>query len=96
MQPGLLIFSIDDLSSGYGTKLLHPEVEFICYFADILHLGIIEICPKDYDELVNMTNEIFESYKRDKGWTVEGLVIRSLDSNNLSTKIINNFYDSRK
>jgi hypothetical protein len=95
-KPNLAIFGIDDLSSGYATKLLHPEVECICHFANIPHLGIIEVCPKDYNELVDMTNEIFESYKRDKGWTVEGLVVRTLDSNNLSCKIMNNFYDSRK
>jgi hypothetical protein len=95
MKPGLLIFGIDDLSSGYATKLLPAEVEFICHFTDIPHLGTVEICPRDYDELVGMTNEIFESYKA-KGWIVEGLVIRSLDSNNLSTKVMNNFYDSRK
>ena len=96
MKPNLIIFGIDDLASGFATKLLHPEVEFICYFSDIQHLGAVEIFPKNYDELVSLANDIFESYKKDKGWTIEGLVIRTLDSNRLSTKVMNPIYDSKK
>lgn len=96
MKSNLVIFGIDDLSSGFATKLLPAEVEVICHFADIQYLGTVEIFPKNYEELVSMTNVIFENYKRDKGWTIEGLVIRTLDSNNLSVKVMNNSYDAKK
>lgn len=96
MKPSLTIFGIDDLASGYATKLLPSEMESICHLLNIPCVSTVEICPRDYDDLVDMANEIFESYRRDKGWTIEGLVVRTLDSNKLSFKIMNNLYDSRK
>ena len=95
-KPSLVIFGIDDLSSGFATKVLPAEVEFICHFADIEHLGTTEIFPKNYDELVETANSIFESYKREKGWIIEGVVVRTLDSNKLSVKVMNNSYDAKK
>ena len=96
MQPSLLIFGVDDLSSGFATKLLPSEVQSICNFAGISCLSSVEICPRDYDELVTMANEIFESYKRDRGLIIEGVVVRTLGSNNLSCKIMNDSYDAKK
>lgn len=96
MKPSLSIFGIDSLESGYATKLLPAEVEFICHFADIQCLSSIEIFPKNYDELIEVANNIFENYKRDRGWTIEGIVVRTLDSNKLSVKVMNLEYDSKK
>ena len=96
MKPTLTIFGIDDLASGFATKLLPREVESTCHEADVQYLGSIEIFPKNYDELIDAANSIFESYKRDKGWTIEGIVIRTLDSNRLSVKVMNDAYDSKK
>ena len=95
-KPTLAIFGIDSLETGFATKLLPGEVEFICYWHSINSLPSLEIFPKNYEELVDMTNVIFESYKRDKRGTIEGVVVRTLDNNRLSTKIMNLEYDSKK
>ena len=95
-KPTLAIFGIDSLETEFATKLLPGEVESICYWHSINSLPSLEIFPKNYEELVDMTNVIFESYKRDKGGTIEGVVVRTLDSNRLSTKIMNFEYDSKK
>jgi len=96
IKPNLVIFGVDDLASGFATKLLPAEVEVICHFADIQCLSSIEIFPKNYDELIEVANSIFESYKKEKGWIIEGIVIRTLESNRLSCKVMNEIYDSKK
>lgn len=95
-KPSLSIFGIDDLQSGFATKLLPYEVEAIC---EELGLDYVEhgyISVDNYDDLITMANNRFEYYKNEKGWTVEGLVVRSLKSNKLSCKILNDLYDSKK
>jgi len=49
----------------------------------------------DYDGIVKVCNTYFDDMKS-KGILVEGVVIRSKYNNILSTKYINNFFDSKK
>lgn len=95
-SPGLIIFGIDDLQSGFATKLLPFEVAMICSQINIPYVETVEILAKDYDELIELANCKFKAYKEQKGWVIEGLVVRSLDSNKLSVKVMNLEYDSKK
>ena len=45
---------------------------------------------------MDKAKDIFEEFKEKKDWVVEGVVARTLNSNRLSCKIMNNFYDSKK
>lgn len=96
MKPSLAIFGIDDLSSGFATRLLPSEVESICQELDLEYLSYTPIFPQDYDHLITIANDIFKVYKEDCGWVVEGIVVRTLDSNTLSCKVMNNAYDEKK
>jgi RNA ligase (TIGR02306 family) len=96
MKPGLAIFGIDDLSSGFATKLLPEEVAMICSEIDVPYVETIEIMVKDYDELVEIANSKFKAYQEERGWVVEGVVVRTLDNNKLSCKVMNNAYDTKK
>lgn len=96
MKPNLAIFGIDDLASGYAIKLLPSEVASICKELDLNYLPTIEVLAKDYDTLVALANSEFNAYKKDRGWIVEGLVVRTLNNNNLSAKIMNSEYDAKK
>lgn len=95
-SPGLIIFGIDDLQSGFATKLLPYEVAMICSQINISYVETVEILAKDYDELIEIANCKFKAYKEQRDWVVEGLVVRTLTSNNLSVKVMNDNYDSKK
>jgi len=96
LKSGLSIFGIDDLSSGYATKLLPREVEAICKELELEHITYTQIFPKDYNHLVEIAEGIFNDYKIKNNWAVEGIVVRTLESNNLSCKVMNQHYDSKK
>jgi len=96
-KPSLTIFGIDTLESGFATKLLPKEVEEIC-FGELPYLGYQPFYSdvSNYDELVIEAKKVFEYFKTANGWDIEGIVIRTLDSNNLTCKIMNPIYDSKK
>ena len=95
-KPNLVIFGIDDLSSGFATKLLPREVEEICRTCKIEYLCYCPILVNSYDELRDKAKDIFEEFEEKEGWVIEGIVVRTLDSNNISVKIMNEKYDAKK
>jgi RNA ligase (TIGR02306 family) len=95
-KPNLVIFGIDDLSSGFATKLLPKEVEEICQACEIEYLCYCPILVTNYEELMDKAKSIFKEFEEKEGWIVEGIVVRSLNSNVLSCKIMNLIYDSKK
>lgn len=95
-KPNLAIFGIDDLASGYATKLLPKEVEEICKESDLEYLCYCPLLVSNYDELMSKAKEIFDEFSQKEGWTIEGIVIRTLNSNRLSVKVMNDAYDSKK
>jgi RNA ligase (TIGR02306 family) len=94
--PNIVVFGIDTLESGFATKLLPMEVEGICKRLEVDYVPYLEIFPKNYDELIEVANKIFENYREQKNWVIEGIVVRTLDSNKLSAKVMNNAYDAKK
>lgn len=97
-KPTLAIFGIDDLVSGYATKLLPSEVGNICRELDLNYIHYSHISPKNYDELIDIANNFFKFCKNEcsRPMVIEGVVVRTLNSNNLSCKILNEEYDSKK
>lgn len=96
-KPSLTIFGIDDLSSGFATKLLPREVEEIC-FGELPYLGYQPFYSEvsNYDELIVEAKKVFDYFKANNCWDIEGIVVRTLDSNKLSAKVMNDNYDARK
>ena len=96
-KPNLAIFGIDDLTSGYAVRLLSREVEEICKELDLNYLASEEILEVDsYEQLMVRANNLFSYYKETKSQVIEGIVIRTLNNNKLSCKIMNNVYDEKK
>jgi len=95
-KPSLVIYGIDTLESGFATKLLPMEVEGICKRLEVNYVPYLQIFPKNYDELIEVANKVFENYREQKNWIIEGVVVRTLDSNKLSAKVMNNAYDAKK
>lgn len=91
-------FGIDDLSSGhahrnhYGTEYNLEKVshDLNLKFAEPVLEGVY-----DYDGIINACNEIFRQIKEETGQVIEGIVIRTKFSNNISVKYINPEYDAK-
>jgi len=91
-------FGVDDLSDTFA-KRNHYGCEYnlekvskdlgLNYAEPILE-GVF-----DYDGIIEECNKIFKKYKKEKGIIIEGIVIRTKFSNNLSVKYINPEYDAR-
>lgn len=94
----LRLFGVDDLSSGYSVRLNYSSEHNLKVIAEKLELpythNIIEFIPESYEHLVQLCRDIFDTEKA-KGRIIEGLVIRTLDTNDLSCKFINPLYDSK-
>ena len=94
----LRLFGADDLSSGYSVRLNYSDKYNLKTIAEILDVpythNIIEFIPESYEHLVQVCRDIFDTEKA-KGRIIEGLVIRTLDTNDLSCKYINELYDSK-
>lgn len=93
-RPGLFIYGVDNLESGFATKLLPYEMTEICGILGIPCLSPTLMSAKTYDELIEEAEEIFKYKLRDS--IIEGIVVRTLSSNKLSCKILNNAYDAKK
>lgn len=95
-KPSLTIFGIDDLASGFATKLLPREVESICKEAGLEYLCYCPLSVSNYDELMSKAKEIFDEFAEKEKWIIEGIVVRTLESNKLSVKVMNDSYDAKK
>lgn len=90
-------FGIDDLSSGHSTRIHYGQehnLKKVCEelgfeFTEELWEGIF-----NYEQIISECNKFFKKTKEETGKVVEGVVFRSKYSNSLSSKYINNEYDS--
>lgn len=91
-------FGVDDLSSGrairnhygceYNLKRVSEDLGLI--YAEPVLEGVF-----DYNGIIQACHEIFRKIKEEKGIVIEGIVIRTKYSNNLSVKYINPEYDAK-
>ena len=86
MKPNLII------RTGIGSKRpLFPQVQHVGDFTN----AISKMSTKIEIIKLRSPDEIFKNYKDEHGQVIEGIVIRTHFSNNLSVKYINGEYDSK-
>ena len=95
----IILFGVDSLESGFSVRQHYGNTHNLKKIGDKLGLPYTEnidiINGGSYDTIKAKCAEIFESEKQ-AGRIVEGIVARTLYSNNLSVKFMNPEYDSKK
>lgn len=92
-------FGVDDLSTGYAKRINYSNEHNLKRISEELDLEYTQHLFEgvyDYDGLIKVCNSIFKDIKERTGQIVEGIVIRTMYSNKLSTKYLNPEYDSKK
>jgi hypothetical protein len=94
----IIWFGVDSLSSGVARRIHYGQEHNLIKVCEELGL---EYTPElfrgifSYDELIAKAKEYFREVKEKEGKIVEGIVYRTLFSNNLSLKKINDEYDAK-
>ena len=94
----LVLFGVDDLSGGYSVRLngsSEHSLERICESLGFEYAKSVFVTPSTYEELCEICEGIFRSEK-ENGRVIEGVVVRTRYGNDLSCKVMNSEYDSRK
>ena len=94
----LVLFGIDDLSEGFAKRINYSSPHNLRDVSKILGIEYTEsvvVKPKTYDELITICDDIFRTEKL-KGRIIEGVVVRTMYTNDLSCKVMNLEYDSKK
>lgn len=101
LPANLILFGVDDLSSGvavrvpfYGSDvygLKQVSERFNVPYAELINENVYS----SIEELLTEINDYFKYEKEVNGRLLEGVVLRTLNSNNLSVKIMNPEYDSK-
>jgi RNA ligase (TIGR02306 family) len=94
----LVLFGIDDLSEGFAKRINYSSVHNLRDVANAFGIEFTEsviVKPNTFEELVAICEDIFRTEK-EKGKIIEGVVVRTMYSNNLSCKVMNAEYDSKK
>jgi RNA ligase (TIGR02306 family) len=99
-KQGLYLFGVDNLASGFATRINYSEehnLDAICEELELNYLCPADFptTPKNYDELISLAADIFKKEK-ESGSVIEGIVVRTVYSNDLSVKVMNPYYDSKK
>lgn len=99
-KQGLILFGVDSLESGFATRIHYDEDHNLFDVCTELNLPYtqFEYIPSNvdnYDDLVTFAKTVFDEYK-ESGQVIEGIVVRTLYSNDLSCKVMNPEYDSKK
>ena len=92
-------FGVDDLSSGFSTRINYSQehnLQKVCTdlgleYTEELYSGVMS-----YDDIIKFGDEYFKRMVTEKGIYVEGIVIQTKFSNNLSTKYLSSEYDAKK
>jgi len=91
-------FGVDDLSSGHAQRNHYGceyNLEKVSYDLNLDYAEPILEGVFDYDGIIDECHKIFKKYKDEKKIIIEGIVIRTKFSNNLSVKYINPEYDAK-
>lgn len=94
----LVLFGIDDLSEGFSKRINYSSPHNLRDVSKILGIEYTESIvskPKTYEELIDICEDIFRTEKSN-GRIIEGVVVRTMYTNDLSCKVMNGDYDSRK
>ena len=91
-------FGVDDLTSGHSKRLHFADEYNLKRIAEELNLKYAEPVLEGkftYAEIIAKCKEIFQEIQDRTGQIIEGIVIRTKNSNKLSCKYINPLYDSK-
>lgn len=91
-------FGVDDISKGFSTRLHYGDeynLEKVCKDLDFEYTAELFAGVFSYEQIIERAHEYFKMVKENHDIIVEGVVIRTKFSNNLSTKYINPEYDAK-
>ncbi len=94
----LRLFGIDDLSEGFAKRINYSSehnLKNVCTELGLEYTDPTIIEPSSYEELIEMCQKIFKS-EAEQGRIIEGVVIRTMYTNDISCKYMNEYYDSKK
>ena len=97
-EPKIIWFGIDDLSSGFAKRLHYNDehnLKKVCEELDLEYTKEILSGKFQYDQIAKHCEVFFKTIKQETGQVVEGIVVRTKYSNNLSAKYVNPEYDSK-
>ena len=97
-KQGLILFGVDDLSEGFSKRVNYSSkhnLQTICEELGLEYTKPILVTPSSYDELAMTCENIFKEEKAN-GRIIEGLVIRTHYTNDVSCKYMNAEYDAKK
>ncbi|MBC8148036.1 MAG: hypothetical protein H8E98_08650 [Bacteroidetes bacterium] len=91
-------FGVDSLSSGVARRLHYDNehnLEKVCEELDLEYTREILSGTFSYDQIIKHCEIFFKMIKQETGQVIEGIVIRTKFTNNLSVKYINSEYDEK-
>lgn len=94
----LCLFGIDDLSEGYAKRINYSSEHNLKNVAEAIGVEYTEvhtITPTTYEELCKFCDDIIKA-EAEAGRIIEGVVVRSHYTNDISVKYMNPYYDSKK
>lgn len=94
----LVLFGIDDLSEGYAKRINYSSPHNLRYVANLLGIEYTQAHIAKfptYEALCEYCEGIFAKEKSE-GRIIEGVVVRTMYTNDLSCKYMNAEYDSKK
>jgi hypothetical protein len=94
----IIWFGIDDLSSGVARRIHYGQEHNLIKVCEELGLEYTQELFRgvfSYDEIIKKSKEYFNEVKEKDGKLVEGVVWRSVYSNSISLKKLNDEYDSK-
>jgi len=94
----LVLFGIDDLSEGFSKRINYSSPHNLRDVSKILGIEYTDsmvVKPNTYEELITICEDIFKNEEKE-GRIIEGVVVRTMYTNDLSCKVMNLVYDSRK
>jgi hypothetical protein len=94
----LILFGVDDLSKGHAERINYSSEHNLVALSDLFEMQYTDvhiIKPTTYEELIAFCDNMIQE-EEIQGRIIEGVVIRSHFTNDISLKYMNAMYDSKK
>lgn len=97
-KQGLYLFGVDDLSSGFAVRINYSSEHNLQNLATLFGIEYAVsdwYSPASYEQFCEFAESIIAD-EASKGRIIEGVVVRTKYTNELSTKYMNKVYDAKK
>jgi len=94
-EQGLILFGLDDVSGPNAIRLNGYDLWNVAKDLNLPVVPTTVITPHSYEDLCNTVQLMFDEHKKN-GEIIEGIVVRTMETNNLSCKFINPEYDAKR